>query len=82
VALPRPIGSVNDEFNLGAIEGSYKLVIKDRGGVVESGSWEARKQLSVKTYGIVEAPVKDVPARGRVRTLNTVPTPDPERMGY
>jgi hypothetical protein len=82
MSLPKPIGSCSAEFDEGETDSTYKKVVQDRGGVVESGAWAARKQLSVKLYGIAEAPVKDVPTRGTVRTLNTVPTKSPEELGY
>lgn len=54
-ATPR---SASADLHLGAVEGSYKLVIKDRGGVVETGTARARADLDDTWYGIHEAPLK------------------------
>ena len=82
MALPRELGSANEDFKLGSIDGSYKQVVKDRGGVVENGTYAARKDLSVKGYGIVECPDKELPCGGTFRSPYTVVTPDPEGLGY
>ena len=57
-AQPR---SANRELEWGMTEGGYKSVVKDRGGVVEQGTWMARDDLSWIYYGICEAPVMDTP---------------------
>jgi hypothetical protein len=76
--------SVVRELDEGLTDGRYKKVVTDRGGLVEDGFWENRKHLSVKMYGIVEAPTKVLPgANGmEVTTPYTVPTKDPENLGY
>ena len=82
--MAKPITrSCNRELAQGMVDGTYKTVVRDRGGLVESTTWEARKDLSVKGYGIVEAPEKELPdAIGPVTTPYTVLTPDPENLGY
>jgi hypothetical protein len=78
MALPREIGSVNDELRLGATDGTYKQVVKDRGGVVETATYEHRRDLSVAVYGIVELADKELPAEmGTFRSPYAVKTPSP-----
>jgi hypothetical protein len=73
-----PSRSANAELGQGMTDGSYKQVIKDRGGLVETGAWEQRKQLSTAVYGIVEKPEKECPDMvGPVRTPYTIDTPHP-----
>jgi hypothetical protein len=73
--------SCNAELGQGLTDGSYKQVVKDRGGQVESGAWEQRKQLSVGLYGVVELAEKECPdGVGPVRTPYTVDTPTPGIM--
>lgn len=54
-AIPR---SANADLHLGAVEGSYKTVIRARGGVVEGSTQRARADLDDTWYGIHEAPLK------------------------
>jgi hypothetical protein len=78
-----PSRSCNRELGQGMTDGSYKQVVKDRGGLVDDATWQSRKHLSVKGYGIVEAPEKELPDMvGPVRTPYTVDTADPEALGY
>lgn len=71
------------EFDEGLTDGTFKKVVQNRGGLVEPGAWHSRAQLSVKLYGIVEKPRKVLPASGlEVSTPYTMPTPDPEKLGY
>lgn len=74
--------NINDELVEGITDGTYKKVIRDRGGAVETGFWDARRQLSVKGYGIVESPEKVCPCGDEVTTPYTIATRDPERLGY
>lgn len=78
MAYARP-GSVNDELRLGAVDGTYKQVVKDRGGDVETATYGARRDLSVGLYGIVELADKNVP--GTIgeshRSPYAVTTPNP-----
>ena len=52
---------MNRALRTGAVEGSYKQVNPDRGGVVEPTTTYARADLSVRLYGIVETPDKQMP---------------------
>lgn len=54
--------SVNTELRQGMTDGSYKQVVKDRGGEVEEGAYDSRRDLSVPVYGIVESLDKELPA--------------------
>lgn len=75
--------SVNRELDEGMTDGTYKKVVQNRGGIVEAATWLARKNLSVKLYGVVEAPRKMLPdGSGTVETPYTVETPNPEALGY
>lgn len=79
-AQPR---SVNRELEQGMVDGRYKQVIKDRGGVVEQGTWYERDDLSWIYYGICEAPVMDTPDGQKcVSPYHTAtPAPNPHYDG-
>ena len=63
--------SVNIELRQGMTDGAYKQVVKDRGGVVEGGTYDARR-------GIVEEADKELPAAlGTFRSPYAVQTPAP-----
>jgi hypothetical protein len=82
MALPVTRSCLRD-FDEGLTDGRYKKVVQNRGGVVENGAWESRQDLSVKLYGIVEAGRKVLPGTDlEVVTPNTVPTKNPEELGY
>lgn len=70
-----PRRSANDELNQGMIDGTYKQVAKDRGGVVEVSTYAARKDLFDVWYGIHEAPLKELPDALPARTPTFVATP-------
>lgn len=74
-AQPR---SANRELEQGMVDGSYKQVIKDRGGVVEQATWYARDDLSCTYYGIHEAPVMDTPDAQKMVSPYHTATPCPE----
>jgi hypothetical protein len=82
MAYPPRTRSLSAEVEQGMADGAYKQVITDRGGEVETGFWEHRKDLSAKRYGIAEAPVKTLPDGREVRTAMTIETRDPEALGY
>jgi len=71
---PRTRSSV-DELNLGMVEGSYKLIAKDRGGFIDPATYAARRDLADVWHGIHEAPVKEAPDGLPVVTPTFVPTP-------
>ena len=79
MGLPRGnLGSVNDELRLGMTDGTYKQVVKDRGGQVETLTYDSRRDLSVSLYGIVELPDKELPGgMGSYRSPYAVQTPEP-----
>jgi hypothetical protein len=65
--------SLQAELAQGSIDGTYKQVNPDRGGVVESGTAETRRDLSPRLYGITEATSKELPTQDTsVRTSYTV----------
>jgi len=47
---------MNADLHIGATEGSFKKVIRDRGGFVEGTTYESRKPLNDTWYGIHETP--------------------------
>lgn len=53
--------SMNADLATGALEGSYKLLVRNRGGVVESHASEMREKLDDVWYGFHEAPSFNVP---------------------
>lgn len=53
--------SANHELDKGMVEGSYKLRVKDRGGVVEQATSRERYDLSGVYFNICEAPVMITP---------------------
>jgi hypothetical protein len=63
----------------GMVDGSYKQVIKDRGGVVEQGTWYQRDELSCVYYGLHEAPVMDTPDGRKFISPYHTHTPCPEQ---
>lgn len=70
--------SANRELDQGMVDGSYKQVIKDRGGVVEQGTWYQRDELSCIYYGIHEAQVMDLPDGRKFVSPYHTATPCPE----
>jgi hypothetical protein len=74
-AQPR---SANRELEQGMVDGSYKQVIKDRGGEVEQATWYARSDLSCIYYAIHEAPVMDTPDAQKMVSPYHTATPCPE----
>lgn len=83
MALPRDmIGSVNSELRQGATDGTYKQVVKDRGGIVETATYDARRDLSISLYGITECADKSVPGTlgESYRGPYTVRTPNPGQL--
>jgi hypothetical protein len=74
-AQPR---SSNRELEQGMVDGSYKQVIKDRGGEVEQATWYARSDLSCIYYAIHEAPVMNTPDAQKMVSPYHTATPCPE----
>ena len=75
MAYPKA-ASLTANLQRGMVDGSYKQIIKDRGGVVEMHAPDERQQLATRLYGIGEAPFQEMPdGSGPVTTAFTVPTP-------
>jgi hypothetical protein len=72
-----PNRSANRELEQGSIDGKYKQVIKDRGGVPEQATWYQRDDLSCIYYGIHEAPVMDTPDAQKMVSPYHTATPCP-----
>lgn len=70
--------SAIDELNQGMIDGTYKQVSRDRGGVIDPATWAARKDLHDVWYGIHELPVKELPDALPAHTPTYQPTPAPQ----
>lgn len=56
-----PPRSMNANLSEGSTDGKYKKIVRDRGGVVEPGTYEARDDLDDLWYGIHEKKVKVAP---------------------
>lgn len=69
--------SMNQDLELGMVEGGHKMVVKDRGGVVEPTTCEARQSLSDTWHGIHEAPTMHTPDGLHTHDPYFVATPTP-----
>ena len=67
-------GNLRGELAEGATDGSYKKVIRDRGGVVEDTTYQQRTDMADVFYGIHEAPIKELGDGTSARTPNFRPT--------
>jgi hypothetical protein len=76
-----PMRSMTAEMETGAIEGRYKQVVKDRGGFVETGTYENRRDLHDIYYGVHECDEKELPTGGRARTQAYRATPPADPWG-
>lgn len=63
------------EMSVGMIDGTYKKVIRDRGGLVDPATEQARMDLDDRYYGIHEKAVKVMPDGVTEVTPYFVPTP-------
>lgn len=77
MALP-PTRSCLRELDQGSVDGKYKQIIKDRGGVVEQGTWYARDELSSIYYDLIEVPVMDAPDTQKFVSPYRTATPFPD----
>ena len=75
-----PTRSVNAALHEGLTDGSYKKVIRDRGGFPEGTTQAARRDLDDTWYGIHETPSKVSGDGIDIATPNFVPTA-PARLG-
>lgn len=64
-AKPR---SMNGDLELGMVDGKYRMVVKDRGGVVETSTYDSRRDLNDTWYGLHEAPTMDTPDCGETKS--------------
>jgi len=73
---------MNAELASGATDGTYKKVVRDRGGIeIDAATYESRRDLHDLYYGIHEKDVKRAPTRGDVRTQAYCPTPEADPWG-
>ncbi len=56
-----PHRSAIDEVNQGMADGTYRQVVKDRGGVIDPATYRARRLLDDMWFGIHEAPEIELP---------------------
>ncbi len=70
-----PTRSVNAELHMGATDGKYKKVIQNRGGFVDSATYEDRRALDDQWYGIHEVNPKVSPDGVVSATADYVVTP-------
>lgn len=74
-----PQRSMNSELLEGATDGKFKKVVQNRGGTVETDTYESRESLDDVWYGIHERPLKHVYVREPRRvTPNYTPTDEPD----
>lgn len=76
-----PMRSMNAELDSGATDGTFKKVVRDRGGFVDAATQDSREDLHDLYYGIHEQDVKQAPTRGAVRTQNYRATPKADPWG-
>lgn len=74
MATPTP-RSANAELRTGSIEGTYKRIDRDRGGVVENTTYVTRRDLAAALFGIHETPVKEMPDGRSTSTVDAVSAP-------
>lgn len=74
-------GSMNAAFSEGSTDRKYKKVVQDRGGVVESTTYESRADLYDGYYGIHEKNPKVAPDGLLHNTPDYYPTPTPQSLG-
>lgn len=74
MAYPRA-RSCNNELSQGSIDGTYKQVARDRGGVIEPCTLRTRRDLDDTWYGVHEAAVKELPDGLSASTPTYAPTP-------
>lgn len=67
--------NMRGELAAGATDGTYKKVTRNRGGEVESTTYDQRRDLSDTWFGIHEAPVKQLGDGTSDVTPDFVPTP-------
>jgi hypothetical protein len=72
-----PSRSMNADLNQGSVDGKYKQVVRDRGGIGANNSEtvRARMELNDVWYGIHEQQVKIRPDGKPVHTPNYVSAP-------
>lgn len=81
MGLPQ-LRSMNAELDSGLTDGSYKKVVRDRGGIeIDADTQQSRRDLHDLYYGIHEAEVKQAPTRGDVRTQAYCATPKADPWG-
>lgn len=69
--------SMNAELAEGGTDGKYKKIVSDRGGIVAVETWESRRDLSQRDYGMQEAKDKVLPDASIHVTPDYVATPTP-----
>lgn len=79
-AQPR---NVSAELNRGMIDGTYKQISRDRGGVVESSTYSARRDLDDVWFGIHQKDGVVLPDTRISTAAGYVPNPeaDPKAIG-
>lgn len=74
MAYPKSRSAI-DDLNQGMIDGTYRQVAPNRGGVIEGATQAARKDLSDVWYGIHETPIKELPDAIPAHTPTFQPNP-------
>lgn len=63
-------GNLRGELAEGATDGTYRKIVRDRGGVVEDTTYQQRADLADVFYGLHETPVKNLGDGTSERTPN------------
>lgn len=74
MAYPKSRSAI-DELNQGMIDGTFKQMSPDRGGVIDPATERARRDLNDVWFGRHECPVKELPDAIPAHTPTFVPTP-------
>lgn len=69
--------SMNANLAEGATDGKYKKIETDRGGVVGIETWESRRDLSQRDFGMQEVKEKVLPDNSIHVTPDYIATPTP-----
>lgn len=74
--------SVSGELASGSTDGKYRKVVADRGGIVESMTYDSRRDLSDTWFGLHECPSMVSPDGSHVVNPYAVRTTHAEPMGF
>ena len=73
---------MNANLAEGMSDGTYKKVVRDRGGIIDEATFESRSLLDDVNFGIHEAKVKILGDGTHTVTPDYVTTPDPNALRW